>query len=107
MEVRQNSEESALVGQPTGMFLTPFVRIRDNFVVVGSITEERRVLIDGAAKYQLFFELLPHGVQDDKKFENGIRLRFMKDDHPVFAIRRANNEMDTSSQSDLLAQPAE
>lgn len=107
VEVLQGEEVSALMGEPTRIILTPFERIKDNSVTVGSITEERTVAIDEAPKYQLFFELLPRGVYGDKEFENGIRLRFVKEDNPVFEIRKADDEMDASSELELVAQPAE
>lgn len=107
VEVLQNSEASAFVGEPTRIILTPFVRMKDNSVTVGSITEEKRVSIGEAAKYQLFFELLPRGVYEDKQFDHGIRLRFVKDHNPVFEIRKADDEMDVSSELELVAQPAE
>ena len=107
VEVLQDSEVSVLVGEPSRIILTPFVRSRDNSVTVGSITEEKRISVDEAAKYQLCFELLPRGVYEDKQFEHGIRLRFVKDDNPVFEIRKADQEMDASSELELVAHPAE
>lgn len=107
VEVLQDSEPSALIGEPTRIIMTPFARIKDNSITVGSITEENRVLIDEAANYQLVFELLPRGIYEDKEFEHGIRFRFVKEDNPVFEIRRADGEMDASSELELVAQPAE
>ncbi|KXG85090.1 competence protein ComJ [Agrobacterium bohemicum] len=107
VEVLQDSEVSALIGEPSRIILTPFLRIRDNSVTVGSITEENSILIDEAAKYQLSFELLRRGVYEEKEFEHGIRLRFVKEENPIFEIRKADDEMDASSELELVAQPAE
>ncbi|NTF44160.1 MULTISPECIES: competence protein ComJ [Rhizobium] len=107
VEVLQGNEPSTLTGVPTREILTPFEVAKDNLVAVGSITEEHNVSIPSGAKYQLTFELLPAGVHGDNKFDHAIRFRFVKADNPIFEIRKADGEMDTSSPLDLHARPAQ
>ncbi|MES5100170.1 competence protein ComJ [Agrobacterium sp. BA1120] len=107
VEILQNDEESMFTGEPTRIILTPFECLNNDFVAVGSITEENKITIVEAEKFQLIFELLPSGIYEGEKFENGIRLRFIKDDSPMFEIQKADSEMDVSLPLNLVARPAE
>jgi hypothetical protein len=106
VEVLQGAEPSTLAGAPTRQILTPFEVEKGHTIAVGSITEENNVSVPADGKYQLSFELLPGGTHDEKKFDCGIRLRFVKENSPVFEIRKADAEMDASSPLDLHSSPA-
>jgi len=106
VEVLQGTEPSTLAGSPTREILTPFEVEKGHAIAVGSITEENNVSVPSDGKYQLTFELLPGGTRGEQKFDCGIRLRFVKENNPVFEIRKADNEMDATSPLDLHASPA-
>ncbi|MBB3649679.1 hypothetical protein FHX14_005920 [Rhizobium sp. BK619] len=107
IEVLRDAESPTLGGVSTREILTPFELIEDNSVIIGSITDENNISILERGKYQVIFELLPGGTNELHKFDHGIRFRFVKKDDAVFEIRKADQEMDTSSPLDLHAQAAQ
>ncbi|TDK29149.1 hypothetical protein E2F50_22730 [Rhizobium deserti] len=106
VEVLQGTDPTTLLGEPRRTIMAPFEVGKGSLTAVGSITEEINISVPGGVKYQLLFDLLPGGVDDDQPYDCAVRLKFVKHDDPVFEICKADDAMDTSLPIDLEAQPA-
>lgn len=86
--------------------MAPFEVGKGSLTAAGSITVEISISVPGGVKCQLLFDLLPGGVDDDQPYDCAFRLKFVKHNHPVFEICKADDAMDTSLPIDLEGQPA-